>query len=177
VTVTYRVNLAQAPAGALTDVTGAFARVHQASGITFRYLGTTTALPPSQRGWPSDTTMIIGWARPTQTTWNMAGSTFGFGGPVFWRSGRDTSGAVRRIVRSGVLLDSTATLSGGFSVGSLRGKVLMHEIGHAVGLGHVSSTSQRMNHVITAGSTAGWGAGDLAGMRRVGLPRGCVVTD
>ena len=174
--VGYRVNLAQAPAGALADVKAAFARVARASGLRFRYRGTTTSMPPSGRRWPTDATLVVGWARPHQTSWKMSGSILGFGGPVLWRSADDASGAVRRIARGGVLIDSTERLGRGFGKGDLRGKVILHEIGHAIGLGHVSSTAQRMKHVITRGSTSAWGAGDLTGMRRVGLLRGCVVT-
>jgi hypothetical protein len=175
-TVGYRVNLSHAPAGALSDVQHAFARVHQASGLTFRYLGRTTALPPSEKGWPTDTTMVVGWAGPKQTSWKMTGSLLGMGGPVYWRSARDSTGDLRRITRSGVLLDSTEKMGHGFGPGNLRGKVLEHEIGHAVGLGHVASSSQRMKHVIKAGSTPNWGAGDLTGMRKIGLAQGCVTT-
>lgn len=175
-TIGFRVNLANAPAGALEDVQQAFQRVHQASGLTFRYLGRTTALPPSEKGWPGDTTVIVGWARPEQTAWKMTGTLLGMGGPVFWRSAKDATGDLRRIARSGVLLDSTEKLGHGFAAGNLRGKVLQHEIGHAIGLGHVESPSQRMKHIVTAGSSANWGAGDLVGMRQVGLAQGCVTT-
>jgi hypothetical protein len=175
-TIGYRVNLAQAPAGALADVKHAFALVHQASGLTFRYLGRTTAVPPSEKGWPSDTTVVVGWARPEQTAWKMTGTLLGMGGPLHWRSAKDARGDLRQITRSGVLLDSTEKMGSGFARGKLRGKVLQHEISHAVGLGHVGSSSQRMKHQITAGSTSNWGAGDLAGMRRIGLAQGCVTS-
>jgi hypothetical protein len=173
--VGYRVNLALAPAGALADVKGAVARVHQASGITFRYLGTTTALPPSTSGWPTGTTLVIGWARPAQTAWKMSGTLLGFGGPATWISADDAAGPVRRVNHGGVLLDSTETVGSGFTGTNRRGKLLMHEIGHAVGLGHVAATSQRMNHVIDRTSTSNWGAGDLRGMNRLGIAGGCVI--
>jgi hypothetical protein len=176
-TIGYRVNLTHAPVGALDDVQHAFDRVHQASGLTFRYLGRTTALPPSESGWPSDTTVIVGWAAPKQTAWKLTGSLVGMGGPVYWRSATDATGSLRQITRAGVLLDSSAKMARGFAPGDLQGKVLQHEIGHAVGLGHVRSSSQRMKHLISARSTPNWGAGDLAGMRKVGLAQGCVTTD
>ena len=175
-TVGYRVNLAHAPAGALYDVRRAFARVHQASGLRFRYLGRTTALPPSANGWPSDTTVIVGWAGPQQTAWKMTGTLLGIGGPVTSRSATDAAGDLRQITRSGVLLDSTEKMGHGFAPGNLRGKVLQHEIGHAVGLGHSGSSSQRMKHLITANSTSRWAAGDLTGMRMIGLAQGCIST-
>ena len=175
-TIGYRVNLAHAPVGALSDVRRAFARVHQASGLRFRYLGRTSALPPSTHGWPSDTTVIVGWAGPQQTAWKMNGTLLGIGGPVTSRSAKDAAGDMRQITRSGVLLDSTEKMGRGFAPGNLRGKVLQHEIGHAVGLGHAASSSQRMKHVITARSTPRWAAGDLTGMRKIGLAQGCITT-
>ena len=173
--VGYRVDLALAPAGALADVKSAIARVHQASGITFRYLGSTKATPPSLTAWPADTTLVVGWARPAQTTWNMTGTTLGFGGPVRWISADDAAGPVRRVAQAGVLLDSTEAVGKGFAGTNRRGRLLMHEIGHAVGLGHVAATNQRMNHIISRTSTSNWGAGDLRGMSRLGLAGGCVT--
>ena len=149
--------------------------MHQASGITFRYLGTTTAMPPSMAAWPTGTTLVIGWARPAQTAWKMPGTILGFGGTVRWISADDAAGSMRRIAEAGVLLDSTEALGKGFTGTNRRGRLLLHEIGHAVGLGHVAATSQRMNPIITKTSSAQWGAGDLRGMNRVGLGGGCVT--
>jgi hypothetical protein len=169
------VNLTKAPAGALADVKTAFTLLHYASGLTFTYLGTTTALPPSTAGWPSDTTMVVGWAGPTQTAWDLSGKTLGMGGNVTWRDAVDAKGSVRRIAQGGVLLDSTEKVGSGFGVGNLRGKVLLHELGHAVGLGHVTSTTQRMNAVMDPSTTSRWGKGDLTGLRTLGLAGGCVA--
>ena len=173
--VGYRVNLTLASSGALADVKEAVARVHQASGITFRYLGTTKALPPSTAGWPAGTTLVIGWARPAQTDWNMTGSLLGMGGVVRWTSADDAAGPVRRISQGGVLLDSTEAVGKGFTGAQRRGKLLLHEIGHSVGLGHVAAKTQRMNPMIDRTSTSRWGAGDLRGMNRLGLAGGCVT--
>jgi peptidase M66-like protein len=74
-----------------------------------------------------------------------------------------------------VLLDSTEKVGKGFTGSNRRGKVLLHEIGHAVGLGHVSATNQRMNHIIDQTSTSNWGAGDLRGLNRLGIAGGCVT--
>lgn len=176
-TVGYRVNLTGAPAGGLATVKDAVARVARASGITFRYLGATTAVPPSENGWPTDTGLVIAWTKPAKSTWSMAGSTLGFGGPVFWRSATDSAGTLRRIAQGGVLIDSTENLGTGFGAGDRLGRVLMHEIGHAVGLGHPTASTQRMSHVTTATATDHWGTGDLTGMRKVGLMQGCVTDD
>lgn len=173
--VGYRVNLALAPSGALADVKEAVSRVHQASGITFRYLGTTTNLPPSMANWPAETTLVIGWARPAQTSWKLTGSLLGFGGPVRWIGADDAAGPVRRIAQAGVLIDSTEALGSGFNGANRRGRLLLHEIGHAMGLGHVAASTQRMNHLVNKTSTSRWGAGDLRGLNRLGLAGGCLT--
>jgi hypothetical protein len=119
--------------------------------------------------------MVIGWARPTQTVWNMSGTTLGYGGPAQWIAADDVAGPVRRIAHAGVLLDSTEAVGKGFSGTNRRGKLLLHEIGHAVGLGHVAATTQRMNPMIDRTSTSNWGAGDLNALNRLGLAGGCVT--
>ncbi|MEY2416330.1 MAG: hypothetical protein QOH53_1664, partial [Ilumatobacteraceae bacterium] len=51
------------------------------------------------------------------------------------------------------------------------GPVLMHELGHAVGLAHVSDSSQLMNAVASSNGPTTYGAGDLTGLWQVGAAR------
>ena len=57
----------------------------------------------------------------------------------------------------------------------MRIRVLMHEIGNVIGLGPVPARYQRMNQDVYPVDTTNWGAGDLAGLSRVGLVEGCVT--
>ena len=50
----------------------------------------------------------------------------------------------------------------------------MHELGHATGLEDVASTSQEMNPERTERAPFGYGAGDLAGLRKLGINSGCL---
>jgi hypothetical protein len=52
--------------------------------------------------------------------------------------------------------------------------LLMHELGHAVGLGHAHDERDVMFPVITTASRAQWGPGDLAGLALVGKGAGCI---
>lgn len=60
----------------------------------------------------------------------------------------------------------------GFGAGSPHGMVLMHEVGHVVGLDHYGDRRQIMHPSATL-PAAVWGAGDLAGLRRIGKVGGC----
>ena len=64
-------------------------------------------------------------------------------------------------------------LSNGFGKGATWGEVVIHELGHLVGLGHTSARSQIMYFSVLQ-RNASWGAGDLAGFRRLGDVRGCL---
>ena len=67
-------------------------------------------------------------------------------------------------------------VSGGFGRGYTWGEVLMHELGHVIGLDHVGSAKQLMHDTVTA-RAARFGAGDLNGFRKVGDTFGCLVAD
>lgn len=173
-TVTWRFNFNQAPRGAFSDTRAALTRVSRATGIRFRYVGRTGVIPGTSTRWPAGTGIVIAYARPSQSKWDLRGRTVGQGGPTKLVAGRDAGGDMWRITRGGVVMDSTQWLSGGFGVGDGRGRVLMHEIGHVIGLGHVSNTSQMMVDMANPRVPARWGEGDLRGFSRLGINAGCV---
>ncbi|MGH9164078.1 MAG: matrixin family metalloprotease [Acidimicrobiales bacterium] len=53
--------------------------------------------------------------------------------------------------------------------------VLMHELGHVMGLGHVDEPTQIMApHRQSVTADPRWGAGDLAGLEALGRKAGCL---
>jgi hypothetical protein len=78
--------------------------------------------------------------------------------------------------RGFVVLDARPDkkFSWGFGRGTTRGALLLHEIGHAVGLQHVGATSQTMYPTVLSRSSTGYNSGDQAGLRKLGKPAGCL---
>lgn len=174
--ITWKFNPASAPSGGLEQVTGSFDRVHLATGLDFVYAGTTDVTPqPSDPG-ASGADIVVGWIGG-QTFAQRHGSAVGVGGAAYWRDQRLFNGTrVNRAFEGGVVLNAgyNDRLGNGFGSGTTWGDVLMHEIGHVIGLGHVGSDKQMMFGRITA-RAARWGAGDLTGFRKVGDTMGCVT--
>lgn len=180
--IRYRVNYGNAPAGALTDIKSAVARVAWATGMTFAYDGATTVVPTTSYGvnapLSSRPPLVFAWAAAGTGTGKSnllsGGNQAGVGG---WRARGWSIGSEvhkTRIFTGFVVLNTSSKgLPAGFGSGRLsRGGLLMHELAHAVGLNHVADRSQVMNPVL--GPNASWGAGDLAGLRKVGRPAGCI---
>jgi hypothetical protein len=63
----------------------------------------------------------------------------------------------------------------GFGTGRHRANVLLHELGHVVGLGHYSNPGLQMNPSLTSRTPNGFAGGDLAGLAAVGRPAGCIA--
>ncbi|MGN6635827.1 MAG: hypothetical protein ACTHJ6_10270 [Oryzihumus sp.] len=187
----YRVNLSHAPRGALHDVGGAAARIRAATGLRLVYQGTTRIIPGRswQPAFPADTRMVIAWDLPSRNhllSPALPGrpgiTTVGAGGSLWVPGYRDRAGRpALAIIQGFVVLSATARLSAGFSLGpayglqGTRGQLLMHELGHAVGLDHprVADRTEIMRPVLTR-KLARWGAGDLVALRRVGASSGCL---
>ncbi|MFI7598077.1 hypothetical protein [Actinoplanes sp. NPDC049681] len=185
----YRFNPARAPKGALADVKGAIRRISSATGLRFAYRGTTSAVPRAKHGYnadyPTDTQLVIAWVYPgKQSEWLTQNSLAGMAGPT-WRTGYTTKGAENGMINwAGVVLNANIKLTGGFGAGprygwqGTRGQLLMHELGHAVGLDHpaIHDTKQIMYGTMTR-KKAVWGAGDLTGLKLVGKAQGCLRTE
>jgi len=173
--ITYRLNVARAPRGAARDAHQAVRLLARASGLRFRYLGKTSSIPGSSRAWSGDTALVVAWATPAQTKWDLRGPTLGRGGVLSSAGVRQPDGSWKyRTTRAGVVIDSTAKLRGGFDRGSLRGRVLMHELAHAAGLSHTTGAYQVMRATASTARPARWGAGDLTGLSRIGKNEGCL---
>lgn len=168
--VDYRINAALGGRQAKADVQAAVARLSAASGLRFRYLGSTTAVPAPGRPAPAGTDLVVAWAKPTSTSHLRPGAV-GHGG---WHATTSATGRFR-ITSAYVVVRAGAPLAIGFGPGVTRGRVLLHELGHAVGLDHVGDPVMVMHDAVTPRSpSAVFRAGDLAGLRRVGSPAGCV---
>ena len=178
--VHYRVATEGAPVGALADTQAAVARVAQETGLTFVYDGPTSTIPTKKGPRPDGIT--VAWAAKGSGKGKSdllpGGSTLGVGGWNVAYTVADKTGAISNvhIVNGFVLLDTRSNkLPRGFAdrKGGTRGELLEHELGHAVGLGHVSDKSQVMYPKL--GPHTSFGAGDKAGLRKVGKAAGCTT--
>lgn len=166
--ITWRFNQNGGYSSSLTDLKGAFRRLSQATGLTFRYAG-TTSVTPRPGSYDSRAAITVGFNSPAQVG-SLGGSVAGQGGGAWV-----LHGGYAEIVRGSLTLDRTERLPAGFtsSGGATWGQVMEHEIGHTLGLGHASGSTQLMNGMATS-SNHRLGAGDLNGLRAVGLKAGCI---
>ena len=184
--VHYVVNDTLAPPGAVDDVRGAIARVAEATGISFVDGGTTdepltlgrSAYQPERYGerWAP---ILIGWSTLGE------GEGVDAAGDDIIVAGRGRPLRVGNVLVSGVLelnadviVDRVTEeeLPGGFGAGITRGRVLLHELGHVMGLGHAGNPAQLMYPELAeqTSSTATFGVGDATGLRLIGRDAGCV---
>lgn len=166
----YVVNAALAPAGAEQLVEGAIQTVSRATGIKFINDGATTEAPSQSRApfqeaaygdrWAP---LLIAWTTPEQAPQlkgpviGTGGSThFSFGdGPKSFVTGSlelDAPQIAEDLVRSDGAAYATA--------------VILHELGHVMGLEHVDDPVQLMYPEI--GAPDGLAAGDLNGLHELG---------
>ncbi|HYF74012.1 MAG TPA: hypothetical protein VD864_14375, partial [Nocardioides sp.] len=181
VPISYRVNLAKAPSGALVDVQAALAQVTQATGLQFKYRGTTTVVPFAAGNTfdPAVADLVIAWADPAQMRGLFPTGTLGVGGPEFRAAlAVDPAGRpVRQIYQGGVTINTAfnKALKPGSGEGLTRVAALMHEVGHAIGLMHVDGDDAQMMSPSIGYGLDQWGAGDLTGLQALGTSGGCLT--
>jgi hypothetical protein len=157
------------PAAAYGLVEEAVAEVSKASGLTMTVIGPTDEVSNPNRasqqgryglGWAP---ILIGWTTP-EVIPQLAGNPIGRGGP---RGVTETATRQSYYVTGQVYLDTPALerlLRRGHK-DQVRA-VIMHELGHVLGLAHVGSPYELMsshNYGLTR-----FGPGDLAGLARLG---------
>jgi len=174
----YVVNLSAAPPGAAADVAGAIARVAAATGLTFLADGSSTEIPSKAR--PSEEPARYGhrWA-PLLIAWTHTGATdfiatdgaLGEGGATWVAK----VGGPEVYVTGQIAIDADTTraLPDGFGTGTTIGLLLLHELGHTVGLAHVSDPAEVMYPTLKPRKVAAYGPGDLAGLAALGRGAGC----
>ncbi|HEY2430494.1 MAG TPA: matrixin family metalloprotease, partial [Acidimicrobiales bacterium] len=180
--VHYVTNLAGGPPNALSLVQSALGQLSQATQVTFVDDGPTTEVPSSNRaayqpgrypgGWAP---VLIAWSTPSASSLlPSGGSVIGEGGSSWVQApGQDEVYVTGEAV---INADDTTTLAADYGAGSTLGELLLHELGHVVGLGHTADANQVMYPVEHPLGAAAYQAGDLAGLGRLGRGAGCVIT-
>ena len=85
----------------------------------------------------------------------------GVGGPVAYERGNGQ----HEILGGGVVLRAGEDLANVFGPGANEGNVLLHELGHAMGLDHVDFPGQQMNPSLNETGPDGYAPGDRAGLQ------------
>ena len=172
----YVVNATLAPPGSIEDVHEAVRRVTAATGIEFDYEGATDeestiyreAYQPDRYGdrWAP---VLIAWVDPDDSDIPFESEdrvAAGVAVPVI------PSTRLEDLYVSGwVAINADDPNPPGFSFPGQQGPVILHELGHLMGLGHVRTRGELMHPA--GGGVVDFGPGDLEGLRQLGAEGGC----
>lgn len=174
--IPYQYNRTGVPDWMVTDVETTITTIESVTGLDFVRRPDTTDSPERDpvNADGSVKPVIIGFGTQAQFP-GLAGSVVGYAGPYFsgsWNSIR-YDGSV--FVSGRVVFDSAdlAAYAPGFGVGNTFGKVPLHELGHLIGLGHVSNAEEAMNTVLTFDRSGMYGSGDTLGLRLLYQTQDC----
>jgi Matrixin len=182
--ITYKVNLASVPAksraAVLAETHTGLKRLAAVTGFRFVYRGATAEVPRFSNTRKLSADIVIAYTTPRGTDMPLAGRTAGYGGfaSSWWgvptEAGDYSYGAAN--VRGYLVIDTpdAMKMGAGFGKGVRRGNLLLHELGHVVGLDHVTDARQLMYPNLHSTTPNGYAAGDLAGLARIGRKAGCI---
>ncbi len=173
----YVINPDLAPPGGIEDVHTAIEETSKASGIQFVYDGETDEQPLAQReAYQPDrygerwAPILIAWAPTLVMPENPSVEAAGLAGSEF-RTNDDGDSVY---VTGSATFNASTDLASGYA-GQTWGQVIVHEMGHVVGLDHVEDPMSVMHPRVTL-RPAAWGDGDRRGLWELGLGRPCIET-
>lgn len=154
----------------------AMARITAASGIEFTYLGATRERPSQERSLVVQTAdgprwapVLVSWVPGDSIDLPLSDGERGVSVPVAVRDD-----GPRVFVTGQVLFNADKTLLPMFEDRHASwGAVVLHELGHLVGLDHVADPAQLMAPTPGFGEVT-FGDGDRAGLQAVGAEQGCL---
>ncbi len=167
----YVINPTGAPPGSEDLIFKAIESVSEATGLLFEYEGYTSEVASFDRELIQEdlygerfVPLIFGWTTDASES-ELEGSVAGLGGST------STTGAYgdQQYLMAGVVILDAPDLQAMMTTNGRRAlalAVIMHEIGHVVGLAHVDDPGELMNP--TNSSLTGWGPGDLEGLAIAG---------
>ena len=159
----YRLRCESAPSNGVEIARHSLQQAADATGLSFRFDGAYDGLPPARR---ATADLIIAWAFDDEyrayerECGHEPGSSIGLGGPT---TGSDTEG--RQVLIGGsAVLNAEMSYTTDIVEHPSHAVVLLHEIGHALNLGHVSSPREIMCTGPSRSSIDNWGPGDRSGL-------------
>jgi len=190
--VRYALNRGLATDAHVADLMEALAKLEAATGLEFQRVADTDEdprRPPRPRRQPDGTfawpPVVIGWAN-LGTGDSLRGRNDQRADPAVVVGGGGRPEIVNEVIVTGNLVlnldavtdtDTRTPVPHGFGTGVNWGRIILHELAHVIGLGHVESRTSIMNEALTQQtlSSSEWGVGDLIGLRQLGREGGCVT--
>ena len=162
--IRYRINPTNEPPGGSELIHRALDRASAATGLAFEDQGETDdrPFPGGVKLFGRPDPVVIGWADAAEYP-DLAGQVAGMGGAVAERG----SGGRIRYVSGGIVLDVEAfTATTVAQQTRVMEGIVLHEVAHVVGLGHVSEPMELM-YATNTGQVE-LGPGDREGLARLG---------
>jgi hypothetical protein len=149
----------------------ALQQLSDATGLSFRYAGETAEVVDLGVD-HTERTIYIAWATPDEVP-GLEGSVAGEGGPSYSYSAGPGADSEPRPTAGSAVIDASAGLAPGFDGGASEGAVLLHELGHVMGLAHVDDPERLMYPSTVFQLPGAYQPGDLAALATAVDPRPC----